>query len=157
MCGSKPLSSSKRELLHCVHLTIHVLTSLVSQILPSACLPPWDTWSLAKYVHINSVKPVILTRYFSDSKSIYVLLLVYAASTATTTLPCLMAVWNTPFSSSETRAAKVPSVTPAQRRMLLAAYLPFFLIPLLMTVDMSFRVLKLVRAGTRAQLEAKTK
>ncbi|KIK99355.1 hypothetical protein PAXRUDRAFT_822835 [Paxillus rubicundulus Ve08.2h10] len=84
---------------------------------------------------------------WKDSRSIYVLLLVYAASTATTTLPCLAVLLATPITSAQTIAAGIPSVTSFQRLLLLSSYVPFFLLPLFMTVDMALRVIKLVHAG----------
>ncbi|OBZ66680.1 Transmembrane protein 97 [Grifola frondosa] len=94
---------------------------------------------------------------WKGSRSIYVLLLVYAASTTTTTLPCLAVILSTPVTSASTVAANVFSITSEQRLLLLSSYIPFFLLPLLMTVDMAFRVLKLVKAGSNAQLAAKRK
>ncbi|KAF7294369.1 putative membrane protein [Mycena chlorophos] len=64
---------------------------------------------------------------WNDSRKIYVLILVYAASTATTVWACLATVVATPLASNELA-------------MLLASYVPFFLIPLVMTIDMAFRV-----------------
>jgi len=94
---------------------------------------------------------------WNDSRSIYVLLLVYAASTTTTTLPCLSIILTTPLTSAKTLAAGIVSVTTAQRFLLLSSYIPFFLLPLTMTIDMSFRVLHLVRGATAANAEAKQK
>ncbi len=63
----------------------------------------------------------------------------------------------TPLTTGATLAAKTASVTPAQRLLLLSSYIPFFLIPLVMTVDMALRVSKLVSAGARAQNTKKTR
>ncbi|KAH7927353.1 hypothetical protein BV22DRAFT_1061233 [Leucogyrophana mollusca] len=90
---------------------------------------------------------------WTGSRSIYVLLLIYAASTATTTLPCLSVLLTTPVSSSP---IGVHSITPFQRLLLLSSYVPFFLIPLVMTVDMAFRVLGLVKAGEKIAKERKS-
>ncbi|TCD69461.1 hypothetical protein EIP91_007587 [Steccherinum ochraceum] len=92
---------------------------------------------------------------WTGSKSIYVLLLIYAASTATTVLPCLAVLLNTPLTTSEVAAADPSAITPSQRLLLLSSYIPFLLIPLLMTVDMAFRVLSLMRAGLAAQENVK--
>ncbi|CCM04167.1 uncharacterized protein FIBRA_06329 [Fibroporia radiculosa] len=94
---------------------------------------------------------------WKDSRSIYVLLLVYATSATITALPCVTVLLATPFTSPETIAANIVSITPAQRTMLLSSYIPFFLLPLLMVVDLSFRVLKLVNAGVAAERAAKQK
>ncbi|THH20438.1 hypothetical protein EUX98_g8585 [Antrodiella citrinella] len=90
---------------------------------------------------------------WKGSKSIYVLLLIYAASTSTTVLPCLAVLLSTPVTSSP--VANTVSITPEQRILLLSSYVPFLLIPLLMTVDMAFRTLSLLRAGVAAQERVK--
>ncbi|KIK63554.1 hypothetical protein GYMLUDRAFT_133462, partial [Collybiopsis luxurians FD-317 M1] len=66
---------------------------------------------------------------WNDSRSIYVLILAYGASTATTTLPCILHILK-----------EKSQVTDAQLLILLSSYIPFFLIPLMMAVDMGFRV-----------------
>ncbi len=63
-----------------------------------------------------------------DSKSIYVLLLVYASSTVTTTLPCLVHV------------VQHDGLSTAQRTIILSGYVPFSLVPLGMAVDMGYRI-----------------
>jgi hypothetical protein len=95
----------------------------------------------------DSSPPSRILISFTDSRSIYVLLLVYGASTATTTLPCLAVLLATPITSAQTIAAGIQSVTSFQRLLLLSSYVPFFLLPLFMTVDMALRVVKLVHAG----------
>ncbi|KAK7687288.1 hypothetical protein QCA50_009793 [Cerrena zonata] len=92
---------------------------------------------------------------WKDCRSIYVLLLVYGASTTTTLFPCLAVLLNTPITSSETIAAKAISITSEQRTLLLSSYIPFLLIPLTLTIDMAFRILRLTQAGVAA--EARTK
>ncbi|KAI0741360.1 transmembrane protein 6/97 [Daedaleopsis nitida] len=94
------------------------------------------------------------------SSSIYVLLLIYAASTTTTTLPCLAIILSTPVSptpltaaATETAKAVGLSVTADQRLLLLSSYIPFFLVPLVMTLDMAFRVQKLVNGGAAKSKE----
>ncbi|GJE90316.1 DUF2781 domain-containing protein [Phanerochaete sordida] len=86
----------------------------------------------------------------NNSKSIYLLMLIYAASTATTTLPCLAVIIQTPTTSAETLAANIVSITTTERLMLLSSYLPFFLLPLGMTVDMAQRLTRLINAGISA-------
>lgn len=63
----------------------------------------------------------------------------------------------TPTTSAETIAANTASITTQQQILLLASYIPFFLVPLLITVDMAFRVLALVRVGEQALVAAKTR
>ena len=77
-------------------------------------------------------------------------MLVYAASTATTPLPCLAVIIQTPTTSPETLAANIVSITTAERLILLLSYLPFFLLPLGMTVDMAQRLTGLINAGLNA-------
>lgn len=84
-------------------------------------------------------------------------MLIYAASTTTTTLPCLAVVFATPLTSPETLAAKAISITYEQRLLLLSSYIPFFLIPLVMTIDMAFRVGKLMETGMKAERIVKTR
>jgi len=93
---------------------------------------------------------------FADSRSIYVLILAYGASTATTTLPCVAVLLSTPITSAQTIAAGIQSVTAAQRFQLLSSYLPFFLFPLFMAVDMATRIVKLVQAGVAVTEERKS-
>ncbi|KAG2056720.1 hypothetical protein BDR06DRAFT_909137 [Suillus hirtellus] len=90
-----------------------------------------------------------------DSRSIYVLLLVYAASTTTTTLPCLSVLLATPTTSAQTIANKIVSVTTFQRSLLLSSYIPFFVIPFIMTIDMAYRLSRLVTTGIDAADEKK--
>ncbi|KAJ3806545.1 transmembrane protein 6/97 [Lentinula lateritia] len=70
---------------------------------------------------------------WNGSRSIYVLMLAYGASTATTVLPCIV------YFLQERH-----NMTSSQRLMLLSSYVPFFLVPLLMAVDMGFRVYNIV-------------
>ncbi|KAF9475209.1 hypothetical protein BDN70DRAFT_957713 [Pholiota conissans] len=91
------------------------------------------------------------------SRSIYPLLAAYGASSATTTLACLTTVLQTPFVLPGASAKGVVGVTQAQRLLLLSSYVPFFLIPLIMAVDMSMRVAKLVQRGIEVDNEGKWK
>jgi hypothetical protein len=85
-----------------------------------------------------------------DSRGIYGLLVLYGASTCTTTFACVAAVLDTPTTSAATIAQKMVSVTPEQRAMLLSSYVPFFVIPLFLAVDMALRLQKLASVGIRA-------
>lgn len=84
----------------------------------------------------------------TDSASIYVVLLIYAASTSTTTLPCLTTVLAVPRTEDPTAAFKTVAVTDAQLIMLLSSYVPFLLIPLFMTLDMAWRISKMIDVRT---------
>ena len=93
--------------------------------------------------------------FFSDSRLIYVLLVIYGASTSTTTLACLSVLMQTPTTSPSTIAANVVSVSSTQRMMLYSSYLPFFFLPLGMTVDMGLRIQSLVVSGLRTDKGSK--
>ncbi|KAF8659818.1 hypothetical protein AX16_001703 [Volvariella volvacea WC 439] len=92
---------------------------------------------------------------YKGVQSIYVLILVYAASTATTTLACLAMIFITP--PKQQGIDYIGALSTGQRALLLGSYIPFFLIPLVMAVDMSFRVSGLVRIGLKALNSAKSK
>ncbi|KAH9046261.1 transmembrane protein 6/97 [Lactarius hengduanensis] len=64
---------------------------------------------------------------WKDSRGIYGLLVLYGASTCTTTYACVAAILDTP-----------------------TTYVPFFLIPLFLAVDMAVRLQKLASVGIRA-------
>ncbi|KAI0832108.1 transmembrane protein 6/97 [Trametes gibbosa] len=96
---------------------------------------------------------------WKGSRSIYVLLLIYAASTTTTTLPCLSVILSTPVSPTPLPISSVGggtsgsvglSLTAEQRLLLLSSYIPFFLVPLVMTIDMALRVQGLASARREA-------
>ena len=91
----------------------------------------------------------------SDSRAIYVLLLIYGASTTTTIIPLLEAIIQAPLSDSDLARSSSPLVTRSQKRGLLASYGSFFLICLYLTVDMAKRVVELVRAGRASQVKMK--
>ncbi|KAH9053113.1 transmembrane protein 6/97 [Lactarius vividus] len=87
---------------------------------------------------------------WKDSRAIYGLLVLYGASTSTTTYACIAAILEAPTTSAATIAQNVVSVTPAQRSMLLFSHAPFFVIPLVLAVDMAVRLQKLASVGVRA-------
>ena len=84
-------------------------------------------------------------------------MVVYGASTATTTLPCLTVLLFTPITSVQTIAAGVQSISVFQCFLLLSSYLPFFLVPMFMTVDMAIRIAKLLPAGVAVTAERKSR
>ncbi|GJE90317.1 DUF2781 domain-containing protein [Phanerochaete sordida] len=92
-----------------------------------------------------------------DCKKIYVLLLIYGASTVTTFIPSLAVLFSTPLTSPETIAKHIVSVTAEQKVMLLSSYIPFFLVSLVMTIDMAARIYKLVHSGLQAQQATKSR
>jgi hypothetical protein len=71
----------------------------------------------------------------ADNPSIYPLLAVYGASSATTTWACLATVLTMPGISSEHLVK------------LLASYVPFLLIPFVMAVDYTLRLTRLAEGG----------
>ncbi|KAH9921688.1 transmembrane protein 6/97 [Epithele typhae] len=92
---------------------------------------------------------------WKGSTSIYTLLLVYAASTATTTIPCITTVLSLP-------SAPVPmpggvSLTSEQRVLLLSSYVPFFLVPFVMAIDMAIRIHKRPALSTASREANKKK
>ncbi|KAH0836533.1 transmembrane protein 6/97, partial [Lanmaoa asiatica] len=93
---------------------------------------------------------------WKDSHSIYLLMLVYGASTATTTLPCLTVLLSTPTTSAQTIAAGVQSITLSQRFLLFSSYFPFFLLPFFMAVDMALRIAKLLPTGVMVTAQKKS-
>jgi hypothetical protein len=93
----------------------------------------------------------------SDSPGIYSLLALYGASTCTTTLACIAMIIDVPTTSAATIAQKVVSVTSEQRVLLLWSYVPFFILPLCIGVDMIVRLHKLASAGIRALESSKEK
>ncbi|KAF5316072.1 hypothetical protein D9619_006374 [Psilocybe cf. subviscida] len=99
-----------------------------------------------------------LQALYNGSRGIYPLLAVYGASSATTTLACVMTVLAAP-SDTGVAAAKslVTSVTETQRIMLLSSYIPFLIVPLFMAVDMTVRTTKLVQKAVRLEDERKTR
>ncbi|KAJ3720603.1 transmembrane protein 6/97 [Lentinula raphanica] len=79
---------------------------------------------------------------WNGSRSIYVLMLAYGASTATTVLPCIVYFFQ-----------EHPNMTSAHRLMLLSSYVPFFVVPLIMTIDMGLRLYRIVAS---ADMKGKT-
>ncbi|KAK0202733.1 transmembrane protein 6/97 [Desarmillaria ectypa] len=73
---------------------------------------------------------------WKGSRLIYVLILLYGASTATTTLPCILHIIGS------------DGLATGQMWMLLSSYIPFFLLPLGMAVDMAFRIYGIIEKGS---------
>ncbi|KZV63581.1 hypothetical protein PENSPDRAFT_657202 [Peniophora sp. CONT] len=94
---------------------------------------------------------------WKDSFSVYVPILIYGASTATTTLACVALVLGTSSTSAATIEAGIASVTSAQRAKLLADYLPFLFLPLLMVLDIGWRMYGLAVKGLKAEQAIKSK
>ncbi|KAJ7140277.1 transmembrane protein 6/97 [Mycena crocata] len=94
---------------------------------------------------------------WNDSQKIYVLMLVYAASTVTTVWPCVMTILATPEPSPAALARGIATLSTDQRAMLLASYVPFCVIPFVMTIDMAFRLHSIVGDALNARDAGKKK
>jgi len=94
---------------------------------------------------------------WKDSPGIYGLLVLYGASTATTTLACLVAILDTPLTSAVTVSQRIISISSQQRLLLLSSYIPFFIIPLCIAIDMALRLQSLASVGIRALESSKSK
>lgn len=81
---------------------------------------------------LSTHSPTDLLR--AGDPSIYPLLALYGASSATTTFACIATVLHTPGLSS------------AQLTKLLASYVPFMLVPLCIAVDYGTRLTRVMRA-----------
>ncbi|THU86226.1 hypothetical protein K435DRAFT_684042 [Dendrothele bispora CBS 962.96] len=82
---------------------------------------------------------------WKGSKSIYPLLLAYSASTATTTLPCVFFILKSAY-----------QISSAQQAMLLSSYIPFFLVPFGMALDMACRLYSIVTSAESVAVKEKT-
>ncbi|KAJ3824134.1 transmembrane protein 6/97 [Lentinula raphanica] len=89
-----------------------------------------------------------LRALWTGSQSIYPLLIAYGASTATTTLPCIFYILK---EYSESR------ITSTQLLILLASYIPFLVVPLVMAIDIGFRVYRIVVVRDGEEEEGKVK
>lgn len=73
----------------------------------------------------------------TDSRQVYLLLLVYGTVTTIATLPCVALVLQLPSAGVNSLPH---AVTDFQRAILLSSYVPFLLLPFTMTIDMWRRV-----------------
>ncbi|KAH9479542.1 Sigma intracellular receptor 2 [Psilocybe cubensis] len=96
-----------------------------------------------------------LRALYSGSQRIYPLLVIYGASSATTTLACVAVVLQTPELTPETLKQGIACITSEQRVLLLSSYIPFLLIAGVMSVDMALRVGNLAEKGIKAEAEEK--
>lgn len=72
-----------------------------------------------------------------------------------TVLACLATLFATPITTDELHAPG--AITSWQLFMLLQSYAPFFILTLVMTIEMAFRCHKLVLKAVRMEGVAKTK
>lgn len=88
-------------------------------------------------------------------------LILYGASTATTTLACIATVVQaptpTPALLANLHITGIVPLTSSQKTMLLGSYIPYCLIPLLMALDIGYRVHAIVNTAIKASDAAKRK
>lgn len=81
----------------------------------------------------------------------------YAASTATTVWACVATVVAMPSPSPAALAKGIATLAVNERAMLLSSYVPFCVIPLIMTVDMVFRIHGMVTEALFVRQASKSK
>ncbi|KZP01720.1 hypothetical protein CALVIDRAFT_594414 [Calocera viscosa TUFC12733] len=116
--------------------------------------PGQYTWCIvALYLEFFLQLPIFfigLWGLWKASARINILILIYGVSTATIVLACVATILAVPTTSDLTINAGIASVTDEQRALLLKCYLPYLIVPTVMTLDMGWRMLKLVDAGLKA-------
>lgn len=75
----------------------------------------------------------------------YILLLAYGASTATTILPCISTILTIPTSPHQPGKYGPLTLTLEQKRTMLFAYAPFLVITLVMAIDSGFKLRALIK------------
>ncbi|KZS94664.1 hypothetical protein SISNIDRAFT_409402 [Sistotremastrum niveocremeum HHB9708] len=93
-----------------------------------------------------------LRALYRDDQKIYPLLLIYAASSTTTMIPC---VWTVLAVPRGTKAVLGITLTSEQLTTLLTSYVPFLLVTATMTVDMAQRLARLVNQALALNNEKK--
>ena len=76
---------------------------------------------------------------YRNDRRVWLLLVIYGASTATTLIPVLGMVLAAPGEGEK------GGVNATQRATLLACYLPYLLLPLFMTVEVAGRIARLIQ------------
>ena len=94
---------------------------------------------------------------YHNNKKVYPVLLAYAASSATTTLACLVSLWTTPESTPARLAQDVPCVSAVQRAVLVGSYASFFVVPLVMALDLAGRLVRMCGEADGEKEKTKTK
>ncbi|KAG8934257.1 hypothetical protein FRC02_010318 [Tulasnella sp. 418] len=90
------------------------------------------------------------------NRTIYLLMILYGVSTATTVLPCLATFLAVPSHEMAT-SVDPASLTSGERLFLLANYIPFFIFPLIMAVDCTTEVAKDMKVAKQVTGTAKAK
>lgn len=75
----------------------------------------------------------------------YPLLIAYAASTATTLVPCMAYLWTYPIASA--KVSNFATMTVSQQWQVIGMMTPWVIIPTLMAVDLSLRVARVLAAA----------
>ncbi|KAJ7625504.1 transmembrane protein 6/97 [Roridomyces roridus] len=175
----KPLTSRPRDLVYFIFFVMHIFASLCVDFQPlyPPALVPSGLRQLAEWYLTTSNDPLLKSAFglsddpriwfksflflevffqfptffiaarglWNDSQKTYLLILVYAASTATTVWACVATIIATPGLAAD------------ELGMLLSSYIPFCVIPLIMTVDMAFRLHRMVADALSAQEASKSK
>ncbi|KAK2463594.1 hypothetical protein APHAL10511_004345 [Amanita phalloides] len=141
VCPRTPLTSRPLDLLYFCFFLIHVPVTLVGGV------SGYCGWFKCFTVLEVVFQLLGMQGLYNDSRTIYVLLLIYGASTVTTT----------PTTTTSTIAQEMASVTFGQRILLLSSYIPFLLIPLIWwrSPDMASRIYDLIEVGMRVEEEIK--
>lgn len=140
--------------------------------------PDIDLWGLIAGYYLRFIQ---LPTFFygaynlyhnTNLATLYPLLIAYGAGTAMTTLPCIAALLAAPSTtaggaslaretaklvvrsmSTGSKESILPAITEIQRMILLSSYIPFFLIPLAISVDMAYRTHSLIAAGLKSKYQ----
>ena len=142
-------SISRRK---CRHLLSSLPCSLnypTTQVFPNSCICYRRQEALARYARtlflaLNSIRPLSAD---TATPNTYLLLLIYGVSTTTAGLPLLALLLSTPIRSAETIAAGIHSIPKSEHFRMLCNYTPILLIPLMVAVDMAFRLSHSIQNG----------
>ena len=139
----------------CIHSTYLCLIQSIS----TACIFLGCACALERCVNIyhHHYRLYQHHHHFVDSRSIQPLLLIYGTSAATSTLACIATFLSIPIDNSHhvgTSLAKgIPYPNSAMQTMLLAIYMPYLLVPLMMTIDMAQRIGKAMGRAERSEVK----
>ncbi|RPD52644.1 hypothetical protein L226DRAFT_569957 [Lentinus tigrinus ALCF2SS1-7] len=101
-----------------------------------------------QYLYPEGVLPEFLTS-LTSTKSIYPLLVIWGASTATTVYTAIGDIIGTPIADTPANGPLAVAITAAQRRILILAHFPYLVIPLVISIDMAYRLHVLASGSTR--------
>ena len=87
--------------------------------------------------------------YATGTKSIYPLLVFWGASTATTVYTAIGDILGTSVADAPSNGPLAVAITVAQQRTLLLAHLPYLLFPLVIAIDMAYRLHVLANGNPR--------